>query len=227
MHPLGRQASGSLPLIVSLLISLGATAAASRGQLDRAHRRQLLSKTSTLEDLCRISWSEFELLIAETYRRDGNVVHLRGGAAPDGGVDVEVRTAEGQRWLVQCKQWKARKVGTRVVRELLGVVSKEGANLGILITCGGFTREAIGFAQGQPIQLIDGRALLGMIQGVTPRGDVAQIIVTPGVDSSEGGICPGCGSKLVVRRARRGTRAGQNFLGCSSFPKCRYTAPHG
>ena len=32
-------------------------------------------------------------------------------------------------------------------------------------------------------------------------------------------ICPKCGSKLVLRTARKG---GNKFYGCSAFPKCRY-----
>jgi hypothetical protein len=35
--------------------------------------------------------------------------------------------------------------------------------------------------------------------------------------------CPKCGSKLVERTARKGPNAGSSFLGCSAFPKCRYT----
>lgn len=35
-------------------------------------------------------------------------------------------------------------------------------------------------------------------------------------------ICPRCGAPLVLRVAKKGTNAGQNFYGCSSFPKCRY-----
>lgn len=35
-------------------------------------------------------------------------------------------------------------------------------------------------------------------------------------------ICPRCGSKLVLRIAKRGNNAGNQFLGCSGFPKCRY-----
>ena len=35
--------------------------------------------------------------------------------------------------------------------------------------------------------------------------------------------CPRCGSGLVERTAKKGARAGSTFLGCSSFPKCRYT----
>lgn len=36
-------------------------------------------------------------------------------------------------------------------------------------------------------------------------------------------ICPRCGSDLVERTVRKGSRAGSIFIGCSSFPKCRYT----
>lgn len=35
--------------------------------------------------------------------------------------------------------------------------------------------------------------------------------------------CPKCGSDLIVRTIKKGSRAGSRFLGCSTFPKCRYT----
>ena len=35
--------------------------------------------------------------------------------------------------------------------------------------------------------------------------------------------CPKCGAMLVVRTVKNGERAGQTFLGCSNYPKCRYT----
>ncbi|PZP24172.1 nuclease-related domain-containing protein [Pseudomonas kuykendallii] len=33
--------------------------------------------------------------------------------------------------------------------------------------------------------------------------------------------CPKCGSALVIRTRKTGTKAGQQFWGCSGFPKCR------
>lgn len=36
-------------------------------------------------------------------------------------------------------------------------------------------------------------------------------------------ICPKCGSDLVERTVKRGSNAGSKFLGCESFPKCRFT----
>lgn len=35
-------------------------------------------------------------------------------------------------------------------------------------------------------------------------------------------ICPRCGSQLVLRQAKRGANAGNQFYGCSNYPKCRY-----
>lgn len=37
--------------------------------------------------------------------------------------------------------------------------------------------------------------------------------------------CPKCGRPLVQRTARSGARAGQRFLGCSGYPRCRHTTP--
>ena len=36
-------------------------------------------------------------------------------------------------------------------------------------------------------------------------------------------ICPKCGSNLVLREVKQGSRRGSQFLGCSSFPRCRFT----
>ena len=35
-------------------------------------------------------------------------------------------------------------------------------------------------------------------------------------------ICQRCGSALVFRTAKKGENAGNQFYGCSNFPKCRY-----
>ena len=35
--------------------------------------------------------------------------------------------------------------------------------------------------------------------------------------------CPRCGSNLVLRVSKKGINYGEEFLGCKSFPKCRFT----
>jgi predicted RNA-binding Zn-ribbon protein involved in translation (DUF1610 family) len=37
--------------------------------------------------------------------------------------------------------------------------------------------------------------------------------------------CPKCGSELVLRVAKQGVSKGNEFYGCSSYPKCKHTAP--
>ena len=35
--------------------------------------------------------------------------------------------------------------------------------------------------------------------------------------------CPYCGGRLILRTAKKGGNAGNQFYGCSNYPKCRYT----
>ena len=116
--------------------------------------------------------------------------------------------------LVQCKQWKAQKVGVSVVREMFGVLTASNADKVIVICSGKFTQQAIDFASDKPIELITGNELLSLVKDAQ-----AEPIIAPVQQAS----CPRCGSELVERQAKRGTNAGNTFLGCSSFPKCRYT----
>jgi len=44
-------------------------------------------------------------------------------------------------------------------------------------------------------------------------------------DRSNSPNCPECGRPMVLRRASRGPHAGQQFWGCSQYPKCRATLP--
>ncbi len=38
------------------------------------------------------------------------------------------------------------------------------------------------------------------------------------------GICPRCGGQLVLRTAKTGTYAGNQFYGCSNYPRCKFIA---
>ena len=35
--------------------------------------------------------------------------------------------------------------------------------------------------------------------------------------------CPNCAGTMILRTARKGANAGENFWGCNSFPKCKGT----
>ncbi len=154
-----------------------------------------------------ISWQEFELLVGEVFRRKGYSIEERGGEGADGGVDL-VLYKDGEKSLVQCKQWRANKVGVKVVRELYGVMAAEGASGGYVVTSGRFTTEARRFAAGREIDLIDG-------------DELSKLIGTLEAQLEEAPTCPKCGSQMVKKRAKKGESKGVEFWGCQSFPRCR------
>ena len=165
-----------------------------------------------------MSWQDFELLVGELFRRRGYTVLETGGGGADGGVDLKLRK-DKELFLVQCKQWRAYKVSVSVVRELLGAMVAEGAAGGFVVTSGTFTAEARDFAKGRNVELIDGAGLSAMIGKVRRSPVTAQ--PSAGTAESSEPLCPVCGRPMVRRVARRGTKAGQAFWGCSSYPQCR------
>ena len=49
----------------------------------------------------------------------------------------------------------------------------------------------------------------------------------PGAASAGLPPCPQCGKDMVLRMAKKGARAGSEFLGCSAYPECKGTRPVG
>lgn len=147
--------------IVPIICFAGAALSAWR----RKQRQSLVSdvaQAQSMNALDGMSWREFELLVGEAFRLQGFRVSETGGGGPDGGVDLKL-TKGTEKFLVQCKQWKAFKVGVDVVRELYGVMAARGATGGFVVTSGRFTAEAKAFAEGRNVQLVDGPRLFSMI----------------------------------------------------------------
>ncbi len=148
--------------LLPFVCAMGALASALR----RRERRRLIdtaARNPAADALHGMTWQAFEVLVGESFRRQGYLVEESGGGGADGGVDL-VLGKGGDRFLVQCKQWKAFRVGVTVVRELYGVMAARGAAGGFVVTSGRFTQEATDFASGRNIRLIDGEALLQWIR---------------------------------------------------------------
>ncbi|MDH3694831.1 MAG: restriction endonuclease [Gammaproteobacteria bacterium] len=176
-----------------------------------------------------MSWQKFEQLVGEAFRQKKYAVQETGGGGADGGIDLVLRK-DNETFLVQCKHWKALKVGVGPIRELFGVMADRGAVGGFVVTSGRFTKEATKFAQGRNIELIDGEKLQTLISNT----EIKQEIVEDAPEKTEHKVtpvstteieCPECGGAMVRRVANKGARAGQGFWGCSQFPKCRGTRP--
>jgi restriction system protein len=128
-------------------------------------RTKLYDKTSlsvSQNSLGNMSWQDFEYLVGEYFRRrQFSVEETKSGA--DGGVDL-IATKGMEKYLIQCKHWKAYKVGVNVVRELLGVMVGVGATGGFVVTSGEYTKDAVDFAKANNILLLDGKELLNSMR---------------------------------------------------------------
>lgn len=212
----------------------------------KAQRRSRLADEvrddPTASALNRMNWREFELVASEAFRRRGYAVTERGGAGPDGGVDLVIRKGS-ESTVVQCKQYRATKVGVAIVRELFGAMTAEGTGAGIVVSLGPFTRDAQAFAQGRNIRLVTGdelgsllregtqvplqdrdvpnRANAGPIEYVRAAAPTVAAIAISDV------LCPRCKSPMTKRVAKTGANAGKAFWGCSRFPDCRGTRELG
>jgi restriction system protein len=159
-----------------------------------------------------------------------------GGGGADGGVDVVLSRPGkngGETFLVQCKQWRALKVGVDVVRELYGVMAARGATGGFVVTSGRFTDDAVSFASGRNVTLVDGPKLLALIQqakagAVQPATRAGATKASPlSTAPAQATTCPLCAKPMVRRTAKRGANAGGEFWGCTGYPPCRGTRPIG
>lgn len=221
--------STSLAMIGQYLLPVVCLVGAATSAWKRRQRRALLRDAAAAQDasaLDGMSWPEFEALVGEAFRLRGFSVLESGGGGPDGGVDLVLKKGS-EKFLVQCKHWKAYKVGVEVVRELYGVMASRGAAGGFVVTSGRFTSDAMAFAAGTNLQLLDGQRLRRMIEEVQRSPTNAEPAAPPVrlIEVQTDPACPVCGSHMVKRTARKGATAGASFLGCSRYPACRGTRP--
>lgn len=209
--------------IVPLIFVVGAIVSAL-GQHKRHALVLQVAESDSPAALGEMTWREFEGLVQEAFRLRGYTVRRLGGDGPDGGVDLVLDRGH-ERVLVQCKQWRALRVGVIVVRELYGVMAAQGAAAGIVVTSGSFTPDAVEFASGRNVSLIAGPELMRMIRDVRAATPRAASSANPQQSRSKGAVpgCPRCGNPMIRREAKRGANAGRAFYGCSRYPDCRGT----
>jgi hypothetical protein len=162
-----------------------------------------------------LDWFQFEKLMQTVYARKGYSVEARGGANPDGGVDLVIQKS-GNPVAVQCKHWRTRDVGVRQVRELCGAMTDLKFQVGVMVTLNGFTPDAKALAARNRIHLVDETELLSMLQSLDLPDDPELQACLTNPDK----CCPKCGKEMKLRTAKSGPNPGGQFWGCSSYPRC-------
>ena len=108
------------------------------------------------------SWSAFERIVSRLLILDGFSYSTVVGRTGDGGADV-LGLKNGRRWLFQVKRWQSA-VGPEVVTETLSAAQAYGADIPVIVSRNGFTKEVFRLQQalrgeGVRLQLWDQAAI--------------------------------------------------------------------
>ncbi|MGW8184927.1 MAG: restriction endonuclease [Candidatus Moraniibacteriota bacterium] len=183
-------------------------------------KRNFFESKNSLESIRNLKPDQFEEFICNLFDKLGYEAERVGGPN-DGGIDV-IATKNGVKHYIQCKKFITRQVSVGDMRNFYGaVVDKLTDAKSFFITTNVFTLEAERFALGKPIELIDGKRLM---EYVNLAGLSSDNVVGNGsiFDSNIIEKCPDCGGKLVLRTAHKGSYSGNDFYGCSNYPKCKF-----
>lgn len=158
--------------------------------------------------------SEFEEYIAALFSKLGYEAKAVG-RSHDGGIDVEL-LKDGIASYVQCKKFITSQVSASEVRDFYGALADRLTDgKGYFITTNTFSLDSEKFAEGKPIELIDGNRLVEYIR----MAEKNNFNATPNLSEEQGKICPECGIRTIIeKRGRFG-----KFYGCSNYPKCKHT----
>ena len=124
----------------------------------------VLSGLDQRPNLMELTLGEFENLITNLFTKMGLETRLTQPSR-DGGVDCvafDPRPIFGGKVVIQAKRYKGT-VGVSAVRDLFGTVHNEGASKGILVTTSGYGPASFEFANGKPLELIEGSGLLYLL----------------------------------------------------------------
>lgn len=119
-------------------------------------------------NLATMPWEDFEYFVRELFDK---MFNINGGevkvtqASHDGGVDAiafDDDPIRGGKFVIQAKRY-SNVVPVSAVRDLYGTMIHEGATKGILVTTSFYGKDAYDFSKDKPITLIDGQALLGLL----------------------------------------------------------------
>ena len=123
--------------------------------------RQVVADETNPTTLCSLSWENMQSALIAAFQRRNFSVQVADGSD---GVDLLLHAGNGDLWIVNFRNWKVAVIDASAIRELFGVMAAKGAVACVFLTSGGFTVEAVRFANGQAIHLVDGPQLLELLQ---------------------------------------------------------------
>lgn len=129
---------GVLTIAFTALVLVGAIFKRQQKRLLRLEKIQ-----TTMVEVDKMSWREFEEFIANLFEKMGYKVTRIGGWGGDFGADlIAIDPTAGIRYAVQAKKWTRFKVNTSAVKDVLLAWSVYDVDAGIVVTNNYFTERA-------------------------------------------------------------------------------------
>ena len=115
--------------------------------------------------LSRIPWQDFEILVANRYRRHGwQVAHCAYGPGLRVGSEVDLRMEkQGEVALVQCRHESLSRLDARTLERLLAQAADEAATQVIVIASGDVPEDARQLAESAGATIVEGAAVRDML----------------------------------------------------------------
>jgi restriction system protein len=173
-------------------------------------------RRSGIGDIDKMDGRQFEIYLGELFKKHGYEVRVTQSAG-DFGADLVIAKG-GKKIVVQAKRY-SKNVGIKAVQEAQAAIAHYGASEAWVVSNNDYTDAAKDLAKSNNVKLISRDQLIELILKMNPgvKPVAAPLITSIPTEPSAGIICTKCGNTMVLRKGPKG-----EFLGCSSFPKCRH-----
>jgi len=213
-------ASASLYITKNLYVTGGVVVMAMIVMMVMASYKRKQAKerlrNSRIEEIDSMDGIQFEYYLKELYLSRGYGVEVTS-ASGDYGADLVLKK-DGEKIVAQAKRY-SKDVGIKAVQEVIGAKSYYRADGAWVVTNSYFTKAARELAQTGNIRLVDRDELIDFILELNSAAVEPEQVKNINSETISNHVtCSKCGSPMVLKKGKRG-----EFLGCSSFPKCRYT----
>jgi restriction system protein len=213
-------ASASLFITKNLYVTGGVVVVAMIVMMVMASYKRKQAKerlrNSRIEEIDSMDGIQFEYYLKELYLSRGFGVEVTS-ASGDYGADLVLKK-DGKKIVAQAKRY-SKDVGIKAVQEVIGAKSYYRADVAWVVTNSYFTKAARELAQTGNVRLVDRDELIDFILELNSAAVKPEQVKNINSETIRNqGTCSKCGSPMVLKKGKRG-----EFLGCSSFPKCRYT----
>lgn len=178
-------------------------------------RKERLRK-SGISEIDSMDGVQFEHYLKLLFESKGYTVKTTATTG-DFGADLLLKK-DGVRTVVQAKRY-SKSVGVKAVQEVIPAMKMYDATEAWVVSNSSYTKAAKELANTHNVRLLGREELIDMINELGAARKPDPLAVKKEIPQENRKKCEQCGSPLIIRNGKRGI-----FYGCSTFPKCKYTA---